>query len=249
MELALRLELSRARTGDELVRLQLVATLKLLLCNLQGETQSQREGEGKSRFSCLAFNFALPIVARDNPTTRDNNKRGSSAKTPIKIFFFFSTLFTLCRFLPFVSTLLSVFVLCLSFRAFICVCFLSFTLILATTKLLLLLENNFISSANKIVYDIRLPSTIVPRPVYVYVVVAVAAHLAALNASTIWRLHRIKSQIVRFVVAGVTVVRCVATRQHFPHLFTRHNVVVVVDVVFGCIKLNYTLIRFLWLAG
>lgn len=38
MELALRLELSRARTGDEVVRLQLVATLKLLLCNLQGET-------------------------------------------------------------------------------------------------------------------------------------------------------------------------------------------------------------------
>lgn len=166
----------------------------------------------------------------------------------LKFFFFFSTLFTLCRFLPIVSTLLSVFVLCLSFRAFICVCFLSFTLILATTKLLLLLENNFISSANKIVYDIRLPSSIVPRPVYVYVVVAVAAHLAALNASTIWRLHRIKSQIVRFVVA-VTVVRCVATRQHFPHLFTRHNVVVVVVVVFGCIKLNYTLIRFLWLAG
>lgn len=164
----------------------------------------------------------------------------------LKSFFFLSALFTLCRFLPFVSTLLSVFVLCLSFRAFICVCFLSFTLILATTKLLLLLENNFISSANKIVYDIRLPSSIVPRPVYVYEVVAVAAHLAALNASTIWRLHRIKSQIVRFVVA-VTVVRCVATRQHFPHLFTRHNVVVV--VVLGCIKLNYTLIRFLWLAG
>lgn len=38
MELALTVELSRARTGDELVRLQLVATLKLLLCNLQGKT-------------------------------------------------------------------------------------------------------------------------------------------------------------------------------------------------------------------
>lgn len=65
-------------------------------------------GEGKSRFACLAFNFALPIVARDNPTTRDNNNRGSSAKTPIKNFFSFllsllyaasfrlSRLFSLC---------------------------------------------------------------------------------------------------------------------------------------------------------
>lgn len=114
MELALTLELSRARTGDELVRLQLVATLKLLLCNLQGETQRQREGEGKSRFSCLAFNFALPIVARDNPTTLGNNNRGSSAKTPIKIFFF---LFYSLYFMPLPSVCLD---------SSLCVCLMSF---------------------------------------------------------------------------------------------------------------------------